>query len=465
VSWNSFLTTTASSSAGSSCVPGTDGVPHGVVGNLVCGSWATRAPHTITQLVHDRRPLLLAVVATVCAVRAVYGLARRALWRRHAAKARWLEIVPPVTATPAATLALWRLLATVLPASSGWSWRPHRIVWEVAADPGGMRFGLWLPPGVNPTAVGRLLGRAWPGVRAEQTRAPHLAPGSPAAALALGTSQPQWLPLVEDPTPARSHRIGEQPRPDEDRLRAVFDGLAAAGRTGGGLLQIHITRAPARRVAALRRATTQPSRKRRPTGGAARVISLAADGLRALVLAVLDLVASRSGRRPGSGSGPADPYLAELTRQARLKMAAAPHLLIAVRAAATGPTRAAARAAAADITSGYSLLSPHFTRRRLRRAHTAIRWRWVPANRMHLASVEETTAVAGLPAEPSAYGLPSAASRRRPVSREIFTAGPAPARAAAPASAPVVQPPPASPPTGAAGTTGTTGAPTVWTVP
>ena len=39
--------------------------------------------------------------------------------------------------------------------------RPARLVWEVAADPDGMRAGLWLPPGINPTAVVRLLQRGW----------------------------------------------------------------------------------------------------------------------------------------------------------------------------------------------------------------------------------------------------------------------------------------------------------------
>jgi len=106
------------------------------------------------------------------------------------------------------------------------------------------------------------------------------------------------------------------------------------------------------------------------------------------------------------------------------KHADAPHLLVAVRAVTTGPTVAAAQAAAADITSGYILLSPHWRPRRLWRAATAAWWRWVPETRMQLATVAETAALAGLPAEPSAYGLPAAASRRMPASRDIFTAAP-----------------------------------------
>ncbi|WP_431937088.1 hypothetical protein [Micromonospora sp. RP3T] len=289
-----------------------------------------------------------------------------------------------------------------------------------------MRCGLWLPPGVNPTAVLRLLQRAWPGARAEQTRPPVIAPGRPVAAVALLPTQPEWLPVVDDAAPVRGQRWEAGALPEEDRLRAVYDGLAAAGRTGGGLLQVHVTRAPARRVAGLRRATTHPERARRPRSGASRASGLLADGLRALIIGVLNVVTPG----PSSRKYPAsrtDPYLAELSRQARAKLAAAPHLLVAVHATATGPTVAAARAATADITSGFGLLSPHFARRRLRRPQPAATWRWVPASRMTLASVDETAALAGLPTEPSAHGMPAAASRRRPASREVFTAGPAPA--------------------------------------
>src|SRR6266705_169616 len=41
--------------------------------------------------------------------------------------------------------------------------------------------------------------------------------------------------------------------------------------------------------------------------------------------------------------------------------------------------------------------------------------------RMKLATTAETAALAGLPAEPSAYGIPAAESRRIPASRDIFT--------------------------------------------
>src|SRR5205814_10277897 len=121
--------------------------------------------------------------------------------------------------------------------------------------------------------------------------------------------------------------------------------------------------------------------------------------------------------------------VARQARQARTKHGQAPHLLVAVRAYATGETTGAARAAAADITSGYTLLSSHWRPRRLWRAVTRAECRWVPERRMHLATVAETAALAGLPAEPSSYGLPAAPSPRIPPSRDTFTPpGPAAGR-------------------------------------
>jgi hypothetical protein len=342
---------------------------------------------------------------------------RRHLWRHSAEQAVWLQIVPPVSATPAATYALWQLLATVLPAARRFTARPRRLVWEVHATPVGMRCGLWVPAGTNPTAVVRALHRAWPGVRAEQATPPTLAPPRPVAGVALRSTQPDWAPLVEQPDPPPTPRLASSP--EVDRIRAVFDGLAAAGRTGGGLLQVHVARAARHRVAVLRRACLNPQRVRRQRGGA-RLLILTLEALRAGISAVLDLVT------PGTSASKTpsrmtDPVVAEQARQARAKHAAGPHLLVAIRATATGPTVAAARAAAADITSGYSLLSPHWRPRRLRRAVTAAQSRWVPEAGMQLVTAAETAALAGLPVEPSAYGLPAAASRRLAPTRDTFT--------------------------------------------
>ncbi|GAB1644338.1 hypothetical protein [Krasilnikovia sp. MM14-A1259] len=402
------------------CVPGHDGIPDSVVGKVLCGSWAPDAPGAVWHLLRQRWPLLLAGLIILTVLEVVWRAWRRRVWQAHAAQARWLQITPPVTATPAATVGLWRLLVTALPVPGRWTLRPARIVWEVAADPDGMRAGLWLPPGVDLTAVLRLLQRAWPGVRADRTAPPALPRTGTVTTVALVPTQPDWLPLVEDATPA-GRRGGLDPTaPEQDRLRAVYDGLASAGRAGGGILQVHISRAPAHRLRVLRRAMIHPDRVRRAPG-ACRAAGLLADGLRALIIGVLDLIT------PGPSSGkkrtrPADPYLLDLARQARAKYAVAPHLLVAVHVAAVGPTKPAALAAAADIIRGYGLLSAHFTRRRLRRGAATAAMRWAPETRMSLASVEEAAALAGLPAEPAAYGLPGAASRRRAANRDTFRA-------------------------------------------
>jgi hypothetical protein len=104
-----------------------------------------------------------------------------------------------------------------------------------------------------------------------------------------------------------------------------------------------------------------------------------------------------------------------------MKYADRPHLLVAIHAYATGPTRGAARAAAADITSGYSLLSAHWRPHRLHRAARDAARRRVSETRMHLATTAEVAALAGLPAEPSTYGLPAAPSRRLAPTRDTFT--------------------------------------------
>jgi hypothetical protein len=431
------------------CVPGRDGIPDSTVGSLLCGTWGHDASDLLWRVLRDRGPLLLAALVVV---RLAWWVWRRWVWRRHATRARWLQIVPPVTASPAATVGLWRLLATVLPAPHRWTLRPARIVWEVQADPDGMRCGLWLPPGVNPTAVVRVLQRAWPGVRADQATPPTIHASRPVAGFRLVPTRPDWLPLVDDPTVTTS-RSWEAVVPEEDRLRAVYDGLACAGRTGSGLLQVHVSRAPAHRLRRQYRAITHPEQPRRTRGGGSRAVDLLADVLRMLIMGVLDVV-TPGPSAPKSRTGRPDPYAMELARQARAKYAGAPHLLVAVHATATGPTAAAARAAAADIASGYGLLSAHFTRRRLQ-ATAAATSRWVPMSRMSLASVDEVAVLAGLPAEPAGHGLPAAASRRRAAGRDVFrtTADPG-------------NPPPDPHPTGSTGSTGAAvDPPTVWSVP
>jgi hypothetical protein len=393
------------------CSPGTNGIPDGVPGHVVCGTWVSEL-----ATVAGWWPLLAALAAAGLAARLGWAVWRRRAWRRHAGRARWLEITPPTSATPAATVQLWRLAATLLPAPRWWQLRPARLVWEVAADADHSRCGLWVPPGVSPAAAARVVQRAWPGARLDHTEPPMLPTGDvPVAAHRLVVTQPEWLPLLEDPPPVAPRRHTEAGSEEQDRLRAVYDGLAAAGRTGYGMLQVHISRAPASRVAMLRRATTNPRRAHRPS--LARSLFAVLAGVVHIVLDLATPGPSASGHRQPQ----ADPYAAQLTAAARVKLAAPPHLVTAVYAAAAGPTLGAAQAACADITSGYGIFATHLARRRLHRPRQVVNHRWTPISRMWLVSVAEAAALASLPAEPAAYGLPQAAARRRPAARDVWT--------------------------------------------
>lgn len=399
------------------CTPGADGIPDGPVGRILCGDWHTDLGQTLA----DHWLLWTVAVAALVLLRIGWAWLARRRWRQHAARARWLEIIPPVTATPGSTVQLWRLLATLLAAPRWWQHRPARLVWEVVATADQLRCGLWVLPGINPIAVTRVVQRGWPGARLTHRHPPRLPAGGSVAAHRLILTQDEWLPLLDDPPEPGAHRRGDTgPAPVEaDRLRAVYDGLAAAGRTSFGLLQVHIARAPRSRVAVLRKATADPRRaRRRGRSVAARLL----DGIVVAVRAGLDLIlGGPPTRHRGTGLRSADPYAARLAALAREKHGDPPHLLAAVHAAAVGPTRAAARAACEDITSGYGLLSAQLSHRRLHRARTVVNTRWAPTSRMTLASVSEAAALAGLPAEPSTHGLPAAAARARTPSHHIWS--------------------------------------------
>ncbi|MFI1989709.1 hypothetical protein [Actinoplanes sp. NPDC020271] len=406
------------------CIPGQNGIPGSVIGELLCGTWGQHAPEALWLSLRDWWPLWAAGIAVLIALMVAWRSWKRRVWRKHIRAARWLEIIPPVSASPAATIGLWRLLATLLPAPGRWALRPARLVWEVRADAHGMRCGLWLSPGITATSVRRNLESAWPGVRVEEAAAPRVAVTATSTTVALRPTQPDWLPLVEDP-PTATPRSWANAQPDADQLRAVYEGLAAAGRTGGGLLQVHLSRAPAYRLRVLHRAMTHPERARRPSG-TLRVAVLLTDGLRKALLGVASVfMPGPSSHTSYRRTTATDPYLTELARRARLKYGAGPHFLVAVFATAGGPTKEAARSAAAAITGGFGLLSAHFSRRRLRRGASAAADRWVRPQQMSLAGVDEVAALAGLPIEPAVHGLPAAASRRRPGGRDVFRAGPA----------------------------------------
>lgn len=394
------------------CVPGHDGVPGSIVGNLLCGQYTSGTPLALWHWVADHRLQLVVLGIVVVAVRVGWALARAVAGRRQARGGRWLEVVPPVSATPAATIALWQLLATLLPAPHRFGLTPRRLVWEVEASSDQMRCGLWVPPGLSPTAVIRSVQRAWPGAHLTVTVCPALDRRRVLVGRRLVWHAPVWR-LLAEPDP-----------PTEDETRAVFAGLAAAGRTGTGLLQILVARAPSFRLADLRRATRHPG-KVRSRGGWIRAARILVGVVRALLWTVLDLLTPVPATH-GTQTSPAhDPSVAEAARQARGKLAAGPHFLIEIRASTSAVSRPAARAACAEVTAGFALLSPDLVPRRLARPRTVTRLRPLSPKRGLLVGVAELAALAGVPAEPAAYGLPAAAARRRPPVRGVWHAGPA----------------------------------------
>jgi hypothetical protein len=393
------------------CTPGHDGIPDAPVGTLLCGQYVTDAPHQLAGWAATWWPALAALAGILLAGRISLTVARAVASRRQARGARWLQITPPVTATPATTVDLWRLAASLLSARR-LRLVPPRLVWEIEAAKDRMRCGLWVPAGLNPTAVRRVVQKAWPGARLADCPHPTIHRRRHLVGRAMVPVRPDWQPLVDTDPTARRADDG-----DVDEVRAVFDGLAAAGRTGGGLLQIVVAPASRAQQAMLRRAMTDPTKAR--ARGTAHAAGAVAGLLRGLIQAVLDLL------QPGPSTAPTggrvrDPEYGEQTRAARAKNAARPLFALHVRAVATGPSRAAARAAVADITGGFSLLTTGLVPRRLPRARARAAVRTVPASRRVLASVTDLAVLAGLPAEPSLYGLPAAPARRLPATGDMW---------------------------------------------
>jgi hypothetical protein len=393
------------------CQPGRDGIPDSLPGRVLCGQYGIDTGHLWHQIT-GHVPFLLAALLAVIAARIAQGTLRMLAWWHPKTPPRWLEITPPVTATPGATLALWRLLAAVLPAAKPWTMVPAHLVWEIYATRHGTRCGLWVPPDVPVNAVRGMIQRAWPGARVTDAAPPDLPATGPVAALRLATTQPDWMPLLDDDTLPTT-------RSGVDVARGVYGGLTSAGRMRAGWLQIIITRAPAHRRAVLEKATRDPARAGRHR--VLRGLLFALRWVASVMRAVLDLVGP-SHAHASAGSGDryrreyqrSDPWLVEQRRQARIRRSSGPHFLITVRTATAGPTRAAARAGAADIASGYALMSSELRTRRLWWPRLSIATRWAPPGAFVLATAAELAALTGLPAEPSLHGLPAAAARSRP---------------------------------------------------
>jgi hypothetical protein len=411
------------------CTSGADNIPPGWLGRIICGDLLPHAGHaSVKQLAAHYAPYAVAAVALLVAARLGWAWAKRSAWRRSAVRAVWLEIVPPISATPVTTVALWQSLAQNLDTPSRFTLRPRRLVWEVHATRNGMRCGIWTPPGINPTAVIGQVQRAWPGARIAAGAHPLLPQARPTVGLRLVPLRPEWLPLVADEilAPVLTRTVWRSIVDEQgDRMRGVFGALGTAGRGGDTVLQIVVGKAPYRRWKLAKVASSDPAAARRARhSGGARVVGLALDGLLAAVRLTLDAVvsllstgSSSRASTPRGGSRPEgrlqDPVMRKEAHDAHTKFAAGARLLVGVRVVTTGETRKAARATAEGVVGGFAYLGGHLGRVRQRRTRSVAAWRTATEAELMLATVAEVAALAGLPTEPAAYGLPAAASRRR----------------------------------------------------
>ncbi|MFG1924363.1 hypothetical protein [Cryptosporangium sp. NPDC048952] len=370
----------------------------------------------------------LTVVGLVCCVLVAAGCVwwqhqRRTAWQRAASGARWLGITPPAQVSAGSAEALWRLLAAQLPTDTWFTRRPARLVWEVHAAGEQLRVGVWVPAGHSLVAVRRAIDRAWPGARLTEARppaAPRAVPEMRAVAGGwLGAIVPDGLPLLHPGLTDAAGSLRDRPARSEDPLRAVYGGLASAGRTGPALLQIVVGRAPFARVGAARRCAASRRHRRTLTdaaltGRAAASVAVAAAAALGLVLEIL--APPRHRRREERQA-----WEPERVRAARVKAHGGPHLLTTVRVLTSGPTPEAAHAAAAEILAGFGLLSARLTRRPWPKHTTHAPARWVRLGERVLTTPAETAALAGLPADPALHGLAAAGARRRASSTGTWT--------------------------------------------
>lgn len=399
------------------CTPGEHGVPGSLLGKLICGTWAPRTPSAWAHLL-DLWPYAATGLAAVIVAIVAWQQVRRIRWARTNRDAVFLEIVPPVGVSPEHTAKLWLFLVNQLRASKRFTLTPRRLIFEVYARGDRMRLGVLVPPELNPLSVRRAIGRAWRDARVEQAAASVLPSGLPVRGRVAALRQPDWLPFTDPGTT------------DSDDLHAVFDALAAAGRAGGALLRVSVCRAPAHRVKGFALAGRDPAKAARRRTGTASAVDLAVRGIRWALLGVINLlhglVTTGHGQTHSSrtGAGPqsplADPFQAERAKLARIKGGTPPHLLVGVQVFAAAETAAAARAGVLDIAGGYPAVSAELRWRRIIRAASRATDRWIPEAAMVLATTAETAALAGLPAEPSLYGLPAASSRHRPTTNDTF---------------------------------------------
>ena len=350
------------------CIPGHDGIPDSPIGALLCGTTPPTVPapcgRPSARTGRSRSPYSPswsrsgwpgAAVAT--ATSGASTPPRPAGWRSSHRSPRPRQ----------ATIGLWRLLATLLPAPRRWSLRPHRAGLGGPRRPPGHALRTVAAPGGQPdrrtAAAAPRLARC-PG-RADRVPGPRT-PGRPVTLRRSARPARSGFPLIDDPP----HRWAAAQRPPAGGRSAAARCSTGSPPPDAPAAVCSRSTCPAHPDAGWPACGAPPSTPAgpprpgvQPGGRPARRRPARADHHRtgpphprSHPGTCLQPAGSRTpptwpGRRAGSSPTP---------RTCSSRYMPPP----------TGPTRAAARAAADDITCGFGLLSAHLTRRRVRRPQT-----------------------------------------------------------------------------------------------
>ncbi|MCP2326964.1 hypothetical protein HDA40_005471 [Hamadaea flava] len=370
------------------------------------GDLAHRLLASVLGWLHAHAALLVFAVVLTVAIVAAVCVARRALWRRAVAAGTWVEVVPPRQTPIGQSAAAWKLLSSlVVRAQGGWHLVKPPLAMEVHGDGGRLALTVWVPAWITTSAVATEVRMAWPGATTRPFTPPTGGDGWHAAGYHLIPTHTDLGPLVDETSMGRDAR-------DADPLRPVFDALRHLG--GPNVLQVLARPAGDRRINALASAARRPAKPRRPIG--VHAADLVVKLLLWLLRTALDLLQNLgygSRRRTAGGEAyrPPDALQRAQMRRAADKLAAGPHLLVAIRTLAVRPARAYARAEARTVAHGYAVATK-LRPRRLRRALWLVTERYAHRGHWLLATASELGVLFHFPADPARHGFPVAALTR-----------------------------------------------------
>ena len=373
--------------------------PIGWVKDQLASAWVS-----VWGWVAARAGLLLALILLAAASLAALYVLRRWWWRRAVQSGTWVEVVPPRVTSLGQSAAAWRLLASLaVRAQGGLHLVKPPLAMEIHGDGGRLALTVWVPSWITTSAVAGEVRLAWPGATTRLFTPPTGGQGWHAAGYHLVPTHTDLGPLVED-----TH-MGRDAACDADPLRPVFDALRHAG--GPAVLQVLAKPAPGRRINLLSWAARHPAKPRRRAGTVAA--DLAVKALLGLIRLVLDFL-TRSGKPTASqpqAYGPPDALQRAQMRRAAEKLAAGPHLLVAIRTLAVRPGRAYARGQARQVAHGYAVAAK-LRPRRLWRALRLVTQRYAPKGHWLVATASELGVLFHFPADPARHGFPVAALTR-----------------------------------------------------